>query len=80
VAAENCLIAAFHAILMAKTLGIGTCFNDLIPPACNRSPEIRKLLGLPNDREVYASVTIGYPKYKFNRIPPRKLAEVRYLS
>ncbi len=77
---ENCLIAAFHAIMMAQVIGIGTCFNDLIPPACNRVPEIRNLLGLPDDREVYASITMGYSKYPFKQIPPRKLAEVRYLE
>ncbi|NQT23895.1 nitroreductase family protein [candidate division KSB1 bacterium] len=79
VSAENCLIAAFHAIMMAQVMGIGTCFNDLIPPACNRVPEIRNLLGILDDREVYASITMGYPKYQFKRIPLRKLAEARYL-
>lgn len=79
VAAENCLISAFHAVLMAQVLGIGTCFNDIIPPACNRNLEIRNLLDLPDDREVYASITMGYPKYSYKRIPPRKLAEIRYL-
>jgi nitroreductase len=80
VAAENCLIAAYHAILMAETIGIGTCFNDLIPPACNRSPEIRDLLTLPPDREVYASITLGYPKYQFKRVPPRLIKQARYLN
>ena len=80
VGSENCLLAAFHAIMMAQVFKIGTCFNDLIPPACNRVPEIRKLLCLPDDREVYASITMGYPKYEFKKIPPRKLAEVRYLK
>ena len=78
--AENFIIAAFHAIMMAQTMCIGTCFNDLIPPACNRVPDLRKLCGLPDDSEVYASITMGYPKYKFKRIPPRELAEVRYLD
>ena len=41
---------------------------------------IRKLLDLPDDREVYAGVTMGYPKYKFKRLAPRNLAEVRYLE
>ncbi len=77
---SNCLIAAFHAILMAQVMNIGTCFNDLIPPMCNRVPDIRKLIGLSDDREVYASITMGYPKYKFKRVIPRKLAEVRYLE
>ena len=80
VGVENCLIAAFHSIMMAQILGIGTCFNDIIPPACNKVTKIRKLLDLPNDREVYASITLGYPKYSFKRITPRKLAEVRYLE
>ena len=76
----NCVIAAFHAIFMAEVLGIGTCFNDLIPPACNRVPKIRSLLDLPVGREVYASLTLGYSKYKFQRVIPRRLADVRYLS
>lgn len=80
VVAENCLIAAFHAILMAQVLGIGTCFNNIIPPACNRVPAIRNLLDLPADREIYASVTMGYSKYQFKEIPPRKLLEIRYLE
>ncbi len=80
VGAENCLIAAFHAIMMAQVNSIGTCFNDLLPPACNRVPDIKKLLGLPDDREVYASITMGYPKYQFKRTIPRQLAEVRYLQ
>ena len=79
VAAENCLLAAFHAIMMAETLGLGTCINDLIPPACQRLPQLRELLNLAEDREVYAGITMGYPKYQFKRIPPRKLAEVTFL-
>jgi nitroreductase len=79
VTAENCLLAAFHAIMMAETLGIGSCINDLIPPACQRVPQVRKLLGLAEDREVYACITMGYPKYRFKRIPPRKLADVTFL-
>ena len=77
---ENCLVSAFHAIMMAQLVGVGTCFNDLIPPACNRVPEIRKLLDLPEDREVYSSITMGYSKYQFKQMPQRKLAEFRYVD
>ncbi len=80
VGAENCLIAAFHAVLMAEAVNVGTCFNDLVPPACNRVPGIRKLLDLPEDREVYASITLGYPRYRFKKTIPRRLAQVRYLN
>lgn len=80
VASENCLVAALHAVLMSRVLGIGTGFNDIIPPACNRVPEIREILQIPPNREVYASLTMGYPKYEFKRVPPRSLAEVTYLD
>jgi ferredoxin len=77
---QNCIIAALQAAFMAETLGLGACLNDLIPAACNHSAAIRALLGLPADREVHASMTFGYPLYRFQRVPPRGLAEVRYLD
>jgi len=77
---ENCTIAAWQAILMAETLGLATCFNGLIPPPCNRLPELREMLGLSDDRQVFASLSIGYPKYKFRKTIRRHLAEVRYLE
>jgi hypothetical protein len=48
--------------------------------ACNRSREIRDFLDLQDNREVYASITIGYPKYPFKKTIPREFAEVRYLQ
>jgi ferredoxin len=75
----NCTLAAFHAVLMAEALGVGTCFNHLIPGACNQSPELRAMLSLADDAEVHAGVTMGYPAIKFRRAIPRRAAEVRYL-
>jgi len=77
---ENCLLAAFHAVMMGETMDLGTCLNGLIPSVCNRSSDIRNLIGLSDDREVHASITLGYPKYPFKRIVPRDLAQVRYLE
>ena len=76
----NCHLAAYHTILMGHALGVGTCFNGLVPPACNRVPKIRRLLGLPEGQEVYASLTMGYPRYPFKRVVPRDLEQVRYLA
>ncbi len=76
---DNCTIAAYHVILMAELLGVGTCFNHLIPPACNEDPEVKRMLNLPENCDVYASITAGYPKYNLKRTVPRRLAEVRYI-
>ena len=46
----------------------------------NKLPELRALLRLPEDREVHASLTLGYPKVKFKQTIRRPLYEVRYLD
>ena len=76
----NCSIKAFHAVLMAESLGVGSCYNHLIPGACRRSPALRAMLGLAEDREIYDSVTLGYARYRWHCTVPRQLAEVRYLE
>ena len=77
---DSCTIAAFHSLLMAETLGLGACFNHLIPPIINRSPELRTMLGIPAENEAYTAVTLGYRKYKWARTVQHRLAEVRYLD
>ena len=77
---DNCTLAAFHAILMAEALGVGSCFNHLIPPACNRDRKIRALLGLSKNERVYTCITLGYPAIRFLRAIPRRCSEVRYLE
>lgn len=77
---ENCLLAAFQAVMMAETMDVGTCLNGLIPPVFERVPEARKLVGLPDGREVHSSITFGYSKYPFRRVVPRDLEDVKYLS
>ena len=77
---SNCTIAAFHGILMAEILGVGTCFNHLIPLACNRSRKIREFLGLTKDRAFYSSLILGFSKYKYHKVVPKRFEEVRYLN
>lgn len=77
---ETCLLSAFHAVLAAETLGLGTCINGMIPPVCNKSPEARAFLELPEGHEVFASLTLGYPRYRFKKTIPRKLTGVKFIS
>lgn len=77
---ESVIIAAWQAILYAQTMGIGSCFNGLITPACNKLPDIKKLIHLPESHEVYACITLGYPKFKFERTIRRNQYEIRFLD
>jgi nitroreductase len=77
---EDCFSAAWHAVLMAETLGVGTCINGLLVPAANRSPELRHLLALPEGREVHAALTLGYPRHGYHRVITRRPVEVRWVE
>ncbi len=77
---ENCLVASAFSLLMAQTLGVGGFINGLVTPAVNRSKDLRQLVGLPEDRDVYASLSLGYSKYKYRKIVPRRMVEVKYID
>ncbi len=77
---EACMLAAFHAVLAAETLGVGSCINGLLPPIINKTKEVRQTISLPDNHEVYAALTLGYPKYKFKKTIPRKLGRVNFVE
>ena len=76
---DNCLYAVFHMVLMAESLGLGTCINRRFLVAVDRAPEIERELGVPTGHKIFGCVTVGFPKHKFNRLPSRKPPKVKWL-
>jgi hypothetical protein len=48
--------------------------------AARESAELQAALGIPEGHRVLGALMAGYPKYSFNRLPPRKAAKVRWLT
>jgi nitroreductase len=61
-AIENLLLAAWDK-------GLGTCW--LTGPLKARADQIAVFLGVPQDRELVAIVTLGYPDHQ-TPMPPKK--------
>lgn len=72
-------IALTYGILAAHSLGLGASAMDLIPPAVEKSKELRKLFQIPDSNEVVASMILGYPKHPFLRGIRRELKSVTWL-
>jgi nitroreductase/NAD-dependent dihydropyrimidine dehydrogenase PreA subunit len=73
-------LSAMHMVLMAETMGLGTCLNGFLVTALKRSEELRKVLKIPDDHQVHVAFTIGYPDVEFLRVVARNPAKVKWLG
>ncbi|MBU2489349.1 MAG: nitroreductase family protein [Proteobacteria bacterium] len=76
---DNCNIAAATITNHAHALGLGTCYLGFVTVALRFLPNLRKLVGLPRGKKVFASLTLGHPKYKWSRTTSRKPAPVAWV-
>jgi ferredoxin/nitroreductase len=81
--AENYEVDAYVALtygfLAAHALGLGGSAMDIIPPAIQHSPELRKMLSIPDGNQVVASMILGYPKHPYQRGIRRVLKSVTWI-
>jgi ferredoxin len=76
---EDARIAAAWALLAAHALGLGATMLGLVPPAVERSPEVRRLFGIPAGHRVHTAVVVGHPRYRYLRGIRRALPAVRWV-
>jgi nitroreductase len=76
----NCSIAARNIEIMAKTIGLGTCWVGFLSVAAHYAKKkIERYLEIPDDHSIYGAITVGYPRVHFRTIIPRKEREVRWM-
>ncbi len=76
----NCSIAARNMEIMAQSLGLGTCWVGFLSVAAHLAKKkIERALEIPDDHGIYGAIMVGYPKFEFRKIIPRKEREVRWI-
>ncbi len=73
---QSCTIAAEYLELAAFGLGLGACWAGYVTMAVNMSQDVRKFVGLSPRAMAGAAMMVGYPKYRYSRIPSRNPARV----
>jgi len=68
---EDGALALSHLDLYAATLGLGTCWGGYLYTAANNYPPLFEAMGLPPEHRTYGAMMVGYPKFKYPRIPRR---------
>lgn len=78
--AEDCALAAAYLELAAHAHGLGACWAGFLMEVAEGCCNIRRELGIPEGHGVYAALMLGYPKYRYPRIPARKNVVIDWLD
>lgn len=77
-AEADCVIALTYLELYAFTKGLGTCWAGYLTTAAGFHEPLQKALNLPQGHKCFGAVMLGYPQYKYTRIPKRKAPDVTW--
>jgi nitroreductase/NAD-dependent dihydropyrimidine dehydrogenase PreA subunit len=75
---EDCALALSHLDLLAPCLGLGTCWAGYLYTAANAYPPLFEGLGIPEGHKVWGAMMVGYPKFKYPRLPLRNPPRVTW--
>ena len=73
-----CTIALTYMELYASSLGVGTCWAGYFNAAATIYQPMKDALELPPGHQSFGALMIGYPKYRFRRIPGRNTPTVSW--
>src|SRR5574341_204414 len=74
----DCASALSYLDLAAPTLGFGCCWAGFLMIAANHWPPLQQVLALSEGHASFGIMMIGYPKYRYHRLPPRNEASVTW--
>ena len=66
-----CTIALTYLELAVPSFGLGACWAGFFGAAAVLWPAMRMSLGLPEGHQTFGAMMIGYPKYRYHRLPLR---------
>jgi nitroreductase len=76
--AEDTALAMSYLELYAPVLGVGTCWAGYFYSAVNAHPPLFEALGLPAKHKAFGAMMVGYPKFRYQRLAPRKTPKVTW--
>ncbi len=77
-APQACTIALTYLELAAPSFGLGACWAGYFNAAANFWPPMQEALDLPEEHISFGAMMVGYPKYKYQRLPLRNEARITW--
>jgi nitroreductase len=72
------IIALAWLEVAAPSFGLGTCWAGLFQIAASASPALAEALALPEGHAPQYAMALGYPAYRFPRVPGREPVRVTW--
>ena len=77
-ATEDCTLAICLLDLYATSIGLGACWGGYFCKAVNAHPPLFEALDIPQDHLAFGAIMVGYPKFRYPRIPVRNRPRVTW--
>ncbi len=71
-------LALSYLELAALPMGLGTCWAGLLQGVLRSWPPLKQALGIPEDHPHHYPLMLGYPKFKYQRLPERKAPKITW--
>jgi nitroreductase len=71
-------LALSYLDLVAPSMGLGTCWAGLLQGALMSSPDLKQKLGVPAEYPYHYPMMLGYPKFKYHRLPERTPPRIKW--
>ncbi len=76
--AADCHTALAYLELALPGFGLGSCWAGYVNYAVGQWPPLAKELNLPDNHTCHGAVMVGYPKFKYHRVPKRNTPVIKY--
>lgn len=77
-AQSSCTIALSYLELAATAMNLGTCWAGYFNAAASSFPPLVEALDLPSGHLPFGSMMVGYPRYRYQRLPARKAPQITW--
>lgn len=71
-------LALSYLDLAAPTMGLGTCWAGLLQGMLRSWVPLKEALGIPENYPYHYPLMLGYPKFKYHRLPERKAPRITW--
>lgn len=72
------MIALTQLDLVLPAFGLGGCWAGLFNIVCIQHPPLKDMLGIPKGNKIIYPFILGYPEYKYHRIPERNKPDLTW--